>query len=162
MKTIFAFLLSIVAVPAFAQSLDSNVNAGSESSSGAAAQSGSSLTFHSGDQIRQAPGVGVGSIGTSFASDYCMGAVQGGFSIPGGSAAFGKAVRDENCDKRRNVERLNQIAATYQALHDVRTAGALRQASINLMCSMDVETYNALVTAGVNCQVLPGGNPVNR
>lgn len=162
MKSIvFALALSLFAIPAFAQSVGSDASAGSESQSGAAAQSGSALTFNS-EAIRQAPGVAIGSIGTSLASDYCSGAVNSGISIPGGSAAFGKSTRDADCNARRNVERIMQIRATYVADRDIETAGKLRQGAVNIMCSIDDETYAAMAAAGVNCQIGPDHKPVKR
>ena len=162
MKYLFAFFaLMLVAFGASAQQ-NSNTNSAADSSSqsGAASQSGSSLSFTS-ESIRQAPGIGIGSIGTSFASDYCMGAFNTGISIPGGSLGFGKSLNDPNCSKRRNIERLNQMAMAYMAAGDPTTAANLRKASINVMCSMDIETYNAMSLAGVHCQMLPGGKPVD-
>lgn len=161
MKTAILFItLLLASTGAFAQSVGSNSNSGSNSDAGAAAQSGSSLTFNSGDKY-QAPGVGVGSIGTSFATDYCNGAIQSGISIPGGSAAFGKSIPDTNCIKLRRFERINQSAMAYMAAGDRTTSAALRQAAINLMCGTDIETFNAMALAGINCQMLPGGKPVD-
>ena len=163
MKSFLAVALALLTLPAFAQTaVDTNANSDSSSQSGAQAGSQSALSFHSGDQIRQAPSIGVPSMGVSFAQDNCSGAASAGASFPGGSVAFGKSTKDiGGCEERRNAEKTAQLSALFAGNGDRDTAAALRQAALNIMCAQDPMTYAAYALAGVKCQLLPSGKPVD-
>lgn len=153
MKYALAFILSLLAVPAFAQSsigTDATADAGAEA--GAAATLQNATIFQS-ESEKQAPGIALGGVGTSISSEFCAGAAQGGVSSPLGSVLLGKSINDPFCNKRRNVAITMQMSNTYDAKHDVIQAGKFRQAATNIMCGLDKDTYEAYMAAGIQCQV---------
>lgn len=102
---------------------NSSVNTSAQSS---AANQGNAqnITFNSPQQpthttqrVVTAPGMGLGSFGTSFSSDNCSNTIAGQLSVVGFGASAGKALLEQNCAHIRRGYAFGQIAAFAASNH---------------------------------------------
>lgn len=112
------------------------------------------VTYKGSYDVRSAPGVVLGGFSGSFSSDSCTSTTQGGASWLGGSLAFGKPVRDLNCERMRWVERAGQLGSSAPPVGAPVEARRAHAAAWWVMCQADIEgvldTCKALGLVGEN------------
>ena len=146
MKILTGALLTLLAMPAAAQTVGIDNNALSESTSGASTNTvvNNALTLetqnHRKTEVKTAPGHGLAATTNSFSSDYCGGTAQAGVSGPGFSLGGSKQAYDTNCQALRRAEKFGQLAVTAHNLQQHSQSLRLLNMSIFEVCSLDEDT----------------------
>lgn len=150
-RIILALCITLIALPAFAQSADADAN--SESNSNSSSQAMSQNIFQGGDSvypsrqtIKNTPGVGLAAATNSFSSDYCGGTAQAGVSGPGFSVGGSKQAYDTNCQALRRAEKFGQLSVTAFNFQNQEQAHRLLNMAIYEVCALDQQTAEHCMT----------------
>lgn len=160
MKILTGALLTLLAMPAAAQTVGIDNNALSESTSGASTNTvvNNALTLetqnHRKTEVKTAPGHGLAATTNSFSSDYCGGTVQAGGSGMGFSIGGSRQAFDPNCQSLRRAQSFGQQSAHAKNLGMDSLARDLTMMAIWEVCKSHPKTAENCESLGL---VMDGG-----
>lgn len=151
-KLILTAALALATSSVFAQNINSQSQASTQSQAGATnAGNAQNITFKSSADgtttLKTAPALGGQGFYGSWSADSCVSSGGAGVSVlPGIAANAVVPVTDKHCQALRAFERTMQGAASED---DARTKAAMKRAARDIMCQSSEETRRAYTLAGL-------------
>lgn len=150
-----ALVAALAAMPAVAQTVDTDSSSNSQSTSGAqtATNVNNALTIqteqHRDTSVKTAPGHGLAAATNSFSSDYCGGTAQVGASGMGWSIGGSKQAYDTNCQALRRVDKFGQLSREAYNQGYAAEASKAYSMAVWTACTIDAETQKRCEALGM-------------